>query len=167
VASKSAKQVATEYFAAVSDQDIDAMMALWEHGCYGYIDGMAEMRAPDGYQRWFGALFRAFPDFKFEVVDMVAYGERAAVRWVASGTFSGETKFEGMAPNGASVDVGGLDLLTIRDGLIRENRAYMNAMEMARQLGALPPAGSLPEKAMLGAFNARTAAVAAIRRRRG
>ena len=30
----------------------------------------------------------------------------------------------------------GCDLLTIRDGLVRENRAYMNATEMARQLGA-------------------------------
>ena len=54
-------------------------------------------------------------------------------------------------------------MLTIEDGLIVENRAYMNATEMARQLGAMPPAGSLPEKAMFGALNAKTAAVAAIR----
>ncbi len=164
---KSAKQVATEYFKAVADQDIDAMMACWEPGNYGYIHGVAQMRAPDGYQQWFGALFRAFPDFRFEVLDMVAYGDKAAVRWRARGTFNGQGKFEGLAPNEAGVEIEGLDLLTIRDGLIRENRAYMNQMEMARQLGALPPAGSLPEKAMFGALNLKTSAVTAIRSRRG
>jgi steroid delta-isomerase-like uncharacterized protein len=167
MAKKSAKQVATEYFAAVGARDVDAMMASWKPGGHGYIHGVADMRAPDGYQEWFGGLFRAFPDFKFEIVDMVAYDDKAAVRWRARGTFSGEGRFEGLAPNGATVDMEGLDLLTIRDGLIHENRAYMNAMEMARQLGALPPAGSLPEKAMFGALNAKTAAAAAVRRRRG
>lgn len=164
---KSAKQVATDYFQAVANRDIDAMMEHWEQGQYGYIYGMAELRTPDGYHEWFGALFRAFPDFRFEVTSIVAYGERAAVRWRATGTFDGEGKFEGLTPNGASIVLEGIDLLTVRDGLIRENRAYTNAMEMARQLGAIPPAGSLPEKAMFGAINLRTAAAAAIRNRRG
>ncbi len=164
---KSAKQIATDYFAAIGTRDVHAMMTFWKPGGYGYIHGVADLRAPDGYHEWFGGLFRAFPDFKFEVIDMVAYADKAAVRWRARGTFSGEGTFEGLTPNGATITLEGLDLLTIRDGLIEENRAYMNAMEMARQLGALPPAGSLPEKAMFGALNARTAAVAAIRKRRG
>jgi steroid delta-isomerase-like uncharacterized protein len=164
---KSAKQVATDYFKAVGDRDIDAMMEHWEPGNYGYIYGMAKLRAPDGYHEWFGALFRAFPDFKFEVTNIVAYGETAAVRWRATGTFDGEGRFEGLSPNGATIELEGIDMLTIRDGLIHENRAYTNAMEMARQLGALPPVGSLPEKAMFGALNLKTSAVTAIRNRRG
>ena len=39
-------------------------------------------------------------------------------------------------------------------------------MEMARQMGAMPPAGSVGEKAMFGAVNARTAAAGAIQRLR-
>ena len=35
-------------------------------------------------------------------------------------------------------------MLTIRDGRIQRNDAYMNGAELARQLGALPPAGSPP-----------------------
>jgi hypothetical protein len=69
-----------------------------------------------------------------------------------------------MTPNGASVEVEGLDLLTVSDGLIVGNRAYTNAMELARQLGALPPAGSAQEKAMLGAVNLRTAIASRLRR---
>jgi predicted ester cyclase len=164
---KSAKQIATEYFGAVGARDVDAMMTFWKPGGHGYIYGVADLRAPEGYHEWFGGLFRAFPDFRFEVLDIAAYGDKAAVRWRARGTFNGEGKFEGLMPNGAGVDLEGCDMLTIEDGLITENRAYMNSMEMARQLGALPPAGSVPEKAMFSALNAKTAAVAAIRKRRG
>jgi hypothetical protein len=67
-----------------------------------------------------------------------------------------------MRPTGARVDTEGLDLLTIRDGLIEENRAYTNAAELARQLGALPPVGSVRERVMVGSLNAATR----VRRRR-
>ena len=154
----SAKQVATSYFEAIGRQDLDAMMDHWEPGGIGHIHGVANLRAPEGYRQWFGAMFRAMPDFKMEIVDMVAYGDKAAVRWKASGTFNGSERFEGLEPTGERVDMEGCDLLTISDGLVCENRAYMNATEMARQLGAMPPAGSVGEKAMLGAVNLRTRA---------
>jgi predicted ester cyclase len=161
---KSARQVATAYFEAIANRDIEAMMGLWEPGGLGHLYGMASLRAPDGYRQWFGNLFRAFPDFLFEVTDIVAYGDKAAVRWRATGTFNGSVKFEGLLPTGSRIEIEGLDLLTIRDGLIRENRAYTNATEIARQLGAMPPAGSIGERLMLGAVNLRTAAIAAAKR---
>jgi steroid delta-isomerase-like uncharacterized protein len=161
----SAKQIAVAYFDAIGKRDVDAMMELWEPGGYGHLHGMASLRAPEGYRQYFGAMFRAFPDFKMEIIDMVAYGDKAAVRWRATGSFTGPGKFEGLEATGASIDMEGLDLLTIRDGLIRENRAYTNATEMARQLGAMPPAGSAGEKAMLGAVNLRTRARKALTKR--
>lgn len=160
----SAKQVATTYFDAIGRRDLDGMAACWEPGGLDRIYGLADLRVPDDLRRWFGNLFAAFPDFAMSVADMVAYGEKAAVRWTATGTFSGSVKFQGLAPTGASVQIEGLDLLTIREGLIRENHAYTDATELARQLGAMPPTGSVGERAMLGAVNARTAATAAVRR---
>ena len=82
----------------------------------------------------------------------------------ATGTFEGPARFEGLEANGARMEIEGLDLLTIRNGLIRENRAYTNATEIARQLGAMPPAGSIGEKAIVGAVNLRTRAQALLRR---
>jgi steroid delta-isomerase-like uncharacterized protein len=162
----SAKQVATAYFEAIRERDVDGMAACWKPGSSDHFYGMATLRVPEDLKRWFGSLFRAFPDFAMEVADMVAYGNKAAVRWHATGTFTGPGKFEGLNATGASVELEGLDLLTIEDGEIVENRAFTNAAEMARQMGAMPPAGSAGEKAMLGAVNARTAASAAIRRLR-
>lgn len=160
----SAKQVATAYFDAIAAQDLDAMVACWAPGSIDRLYGMADLRAPEGIRSWFGDVFTAFPDFAMRVEDMVAYGDKAAVRWSATGTFTGPGKFEGLAPTGAAIQLEGLDLLTISEGLIRGNQAFTNAAEMGRQLGAMPPVGSIGERALIGAVNARTAATGFVRR---
>lgn len=148
--------VARAYFEAVGRRDLDAMEAFYEEGGTGEIHGLVELTVPGTYRSWFADLFLAFPDFHFEILDVLATGEKAAVRWRARGSFTGPVKFEGLEANGASVDVQGCDVLTIRDGRIHHNDAYMNGADMARQLGALPPQGSLAEKAATGALNLKT-----------
>ncbi len=162
--SSEAGAVARSYFEAVGRRDLEAMMSHWEPGGTGEIHGLVELTAPHSYRAWFANLFAAFPDFRFEVLDVVAEGEQAAVRWRATGTFDGDAQFEGMDPTGAKVDLTGLDLLAISDGKIQRNDAYMNGAQMTRQLGALPPAGSLAERAMLTALNLRTRLARALRR---
>jgi steroid delta-isomerase-like uncharacterized protein len=161
-----AASVARVYFEAVARRDLDAMVAPWEPGAADVIHGVVEMRVPEDLRSWFGKLFAAFPDFTFEVLDVMASGEKAAVHWHATGTFDGSGRFEGLDPNGARVDLQGCDVLTVREGRIVRNDAYMNGAEMARQLGALPPAGSAPEKAMAAALNLKTRVAAAIRQHR-
>ena len=163
---RSAKQAAAAYFDAIGNRDLDGMEACWKPGGFGRIHGMVELRMPKTYRPWFGNLFQAFPDFEMTVIDMVAYGDKAAVRWGATGTFTGPAKFEGLAPTGRKIAMEGLDLLTVKDGLITENYAYTNAAELARQLGAMPAAGSVAERATLAAVNARTAAKQKLNQRR-
>lgn len=148
--------IARAYFEAVARQDLDAMAACWEPGSPDVIHGLAELTVPGDLRAWFGELFSAFPDFTFEILDVLETGEKAAVRWRATGTFDGSASFEGLLPNGSRVDVQGCDVLTVRDGKIVRNDAYMNGAEMARQLGALPPVGSPPERALTGLLNVRT-----------
>lgn len=164
---RSAKQVATAYFEAIAARDLDAMTEVWAPGAMDYLHGMADLKAPEGVREFFGEMFKTMPDFSMSVTDLVAYGDKAAVRWAATGTFNGEGKFQGIAPTGKRIEVEGLDLLTIRDGLIQENHAYTNGMEMARQMGLMPPLGSAPDRAMLGAMNAKTAAGKRLRKLAG
>jgi predicted ester cyclase len=160
--------VARTYFDAVSRRDLDAMVAVWEPGSLDVIHGIVEMRVPEDLRTWFGGLFAAFPDWRFEVLDVLASGEKAAVRWHATGTFDGSGRFEGLIPNGRKIDVEGCDVLTVRGSRVVRNDAYTNGAEMARQLGALPPAGSPPERALAGALNLKTRFQARIAgRRRG
>jgi predicted ester cyclase len=159
------ERVARAYFDAVARRDVEAMAACWEPGARDVIHGVADMRVPEDLRAWFGGLFASFPDFSFEVLDVVAAGDKAAVHWHASGTFDGATRFEGLEPNGARVDVQGCDVLTVRAGKVVHNDAYMNGAEMARQLGALPPQGSAPERALTALLNTRTRLAASLRSR--
>lgn len=152
---RSVAEIARSYFESIARHDLDAMVSHWKPGARGSIHGMVELTAPHNYREWFGALFAAFPDLEFEILDVVAEGDRAAVRWRAAGTFTGGD-FEGMVANGRRIEMEGCDVVTIREGLIADNRAYMNAAEMGRQLGAMPTRGSAQERVMVGALNLKT-----------
>ena len=161
---RGAGEVARSYFEAIGRHDLEAMVGHWKPGASGSIHGLADLTAPDSYRAWFGGLFTAFPDFEFEILDLVAEGEQAAVRWRATGTFTGPGTFEGLIANGRAVEMEGCDVVTVRDGMIVDNRAYMNAAEMARQLGAMPPRNSGRERAMLEGINLTTRLSRLVRR---
>lgn len=156
--------VARAYFKAINDRDLDAAADMWKPGGIDRLVGMHDLRVPGDFKQWFGALLAAFPDFEFEVLTVAATKENVAVRWRARATFNGTGRFEGMKPTGAKVELEGCDMLTVVDGKITENHAYMNGTDLARQLGMMPPMGSPAEKAMLGAFNAKTSAKEAVQR---
>ncbi len=163
---KTTEELAREYFAGAAERDVDQMLAKWAPVGVAYIYGMAELQVPAGYREYFENLFAAFPDFKFEVVDVVAGGNKAAVRWRATGTFTGEARFQGLAANGAPIETEGCDVITFNEeGLATENRAYVNGADIAQKLGALPPTGSTAERVMLGAMNLKTAALERLNRR--
>jgi len=159
-----AATIARAYFERVGARDLDGMMEYWQPGGVGDIHGVAVLTAPTTYREWFGDLFAAVPDLRFEVLDLVAEGDQAAVRWRVTGTFDGDRRFNGLIPNGAGIDLTGLDLLTIRNGLIHRNEAYMNGVEMGQQLGIMPPQGSAAERALTGAANLRTRLAQRLRR---
>jgi predicted ester cyclase len=163
---KGAKTVVREYFDALADQDLDRAASLWKLGAPDRIHGVAEMIAPDGIKAYFSEIFAAFPDWRFEVVDLVGAGDLAAARWRINATFTGPGRFQGIAPNGKTITLEGCDMFRVEDELIVENNAYTNSMQIAQQLGLLPPQGSAAERAMTGAFNAKTAAAGAIRKLR-
>jgi steroid delta-isomerase-like uncharacterized protein len=158
-----AAKVARTYFGAIAARDADAIAAFYAPGAVDRLVGMTELSAPDDVREWFEGLFAAVPDFSIEVLEVVAEGEHAAVRWLSQGTFDGTGSFEGVAPTGATLEVEGFDLLTVRDGQVVSNQAYLNGLDLARQMGVLPPAGSLVDRAMLAGTNARTAALGRIR----
>ena len=154
---ETAREVVTEYFDALAEQDLDRAVATWKPGCIDHLSGFDDLVAPDGIREYFGMLFAAVPDWRFVVLSMIAEGDQVAVHWHARGTFSGTGKFQGFAPNGKPVDLSGADVLRVEDGKIVSNHAYTNGMVFAQQIGVLPPRGSAAERAMASAFNAKTA----------
>lgn len=162
---ETAREVVSEYFDALRDQDLHRATATWKPGSPDRLYGFGELIAPEGIRDYFATIFAAVPDWRFEVLDMVAEGDQVAVRWRAAGTFSGKGKFQGLAPNGRPIELEGADVLTVEDGKIVSNHAYTNGIVFAQQVGALPAPGSAQERAMAAAFNAKTALAERFRRR--
>jgi hydroxyacylglutathione hydrolase len=149
-------KVARAYFDAVAARDVDAMAACWaEGGIDRIVPVNRDLRAPDEVRSFFTQTFTAMPDMHFEVLDLVAARNQAAVRWRATGTFCGGP-FEGIEPTGSRIELEGIDLVTVEDGKIQHNDAYYDSAQFARSVGLLPPADSPMERRMAGAFNART-----------
>lgn len=85
----------------------------------------------------------AFPDLHFEIVDLVAEGDKVVTRWVLTGTHQGE--FLGIAPTGRRIRVEGMSLDRIENGQIKEGFDGWDALGLRQQLGAMPaeaPSGS-------------------------
>lgn len=148
--------VVTRYFDAVAARDLDAMAACWAPEGQEHLAGQADVVGPEGVRGYFGELFGAFGDFTLTVEQLIVEGDRAAAHWRAAATFTGPGTFNGIEPNGAKVELEGIDLLRVEDDLIVRNDAVTDGATLARQLGMLPPQGSPVEQRMTRAFNTKT-----------
>ncbi len=151
--------VARRYFKAIAARDVDAAVALWADGGREYVRGQVDVSAPEGVREFIGSLIEAMPDMRMEVLDTTTEGERCAVQWTITGTFAGPGGMSGVRPTGDPVKLEGVDVLTVRDGLVRANEAFPDGLGFARQIGLMPPQNSTAEHGLMGAFNAKTKVV--------
>lgn len=108
-----------------------------------YIEADAKGNDPDfgtgreafrqQWRRWRAA----FPDLRFDVVDVVAEDDKVVTRWILTGTHLG-TIF-GIPPTGRTIRVEGMSLDRIRDGQIVEGFDGWDALGLRQQLGVIPP----------------------------
>ena len=84
------------------------------------------------------------PDVRITVDDVIAAGDKVALRWHSEGTHRGE--LAGLAPTGARGSVTGISIDRWQDGKVVESWTEWDNLGLARQLGAAPPEGSMGEK---------------------
>jgi hydroxyacylglutathione hydrolase len=151
-----AETVARRYFEAINAHDLDGAVALWAAGGRENVRGQVDVTAPEGVRAFVGDMLGALPDLRWEIVNTTTEGDRCAVQWRMTGTFAGPGTFSGLAPTGHPLTLEGVDVLTVRDGLIQVNDAFTDTMTVPRQIGMMPPLGSTAEQRLLGAFNVKT-----------
>jgi steroid delta-isomerase-like uncharacterized protein len=149
-------QAARRYFEAVAARDLGGMLGCWAPDGVDRFVGDVELVGPGGVRSYFEELWAAFPDFSFEIVDFTTEDDRCVCRWRTRGTFAGPGSYQGFEPTGARIDIEGTDIATVRDGLIQRNEAYVNQMDVARQLGLLPGRETAQERGMAALVNRRT-----------
>jgi steroid delta-isomerase-like uncharacterized protein len=143
------------YFEAVANRDVSAMIGHWSEDGVDELVSIRPLRGRDEIAAFFRELFAAVPDIETTVTRVVAGERQAAVEWRMTGHFSGGP-FQGVDATGRHVELRGLDLFEVEDGLIVSNTAYSDGMSFARQIGLMPALDSSAEQAMKSAFNAAT-----------
>jgi predicted ester cyclase len=78
----------------------------------------------------------AFPDLVLEVGDIVAEGDRVALRYTLRGTYDGDLM--GLPPTGRRVSSDGIVIGRFEDGRVVERSGVQDMLTMLQQVGALP-----------------------------
>ncbi len=104
---------------AFNSRDVDAVMAAMTDDCitelpYPPPDGLRHEGAAAVRAAW-EAFLKSSPSATFEIEEMVAWDDRAVVRWLDRWTYA----------NGEAGHVRGVDVTRVRDGKIAESLGYV------------------------------------------
>ncbi len=151
-----AEAVTRRYFETIGAHDVQGAAAMWAQDGRENVRGQGLFVGPEGLREFIGSLIEAIPDLTVEILATTTEGERCALHWRFTGTFAGPGSLSGVAPTGHLLELEGVDVLTVRDGLIQSNDVFIDTMSVPRQIGMMPPLHSAAEQRMMGAFNVKT-----------
>lgn len=133
------KEVARRFFIEVWGGGSEAVaQELLADSYVGHMTGSPVALDRDGWLEFFRAFRVAFPDATFTIEDMIAEGDRVALRLTMRGTHRGA--FNGIPPTGRTVQVTGVSIERVVEGRIVEGWVINDALGMLQQLGVIPPA---------------------------
>lgn len=104
-----------------------------------FVDHEAEGAAPggpEGEKESLAAIRESFPDWRWEVEEMLAAEDKVITRYVVRGTHRGE--YMGAAPTNKEVRIEGINIVRIEGGKIVESWGNSDQLGWLRQLGVVP-----------------------------
>jgi len=124
-----------EVFVAGRMEAVEGLVApdFVPHSWPGTGPGPAELN------RAMSRVFAGLSDVSMTIEDMIAEGDRVAVRLTAHAVHTGE--FMGMPASGKSYTIPEIHIFRVADGKIAEHWGQADLLGMMRQLGGLPGQG--------------------------
>ena len=131
------KRIVSQFFELLGRYDTERMEQLLVSSTqYSFHpSGMADMDW-NGHKQLLATITRAFPDLHHNIKDIVAEGDKVAVRLTVTGTHKGE--FQGIPPSEKKLSLDEMAFLTIIDGRITEGWITSDTMSFMAQIGAKP-----------------------------
>jgi steroid delta-isomerase-like uncharacterized protein len=112
---------------------IDAIISK-EYVLHG-PDGQ-EIKGPEGFKQLAAISLAGFSDGSFTIDDMMAEGDKVAVRYTRTGTHDGE--YHGIPPTGKKINVPVAFFYRLADGKIVEAVGYSDSLTLLQQIGVSP-----------------------------
>ena len=98
----------------------------------------APLYGAEGYLSVVSLMRKSFPDIQWKIVDMVADGNTVAVQWTCSGTFSGDSPFAGLRPNGRAFSTTVMNFYHFdEEGMIVDDVAATGIAGILQGIGAI------------------------------
>jgi steroid delta-isomerase-like uncharacterized protein len=135
------KAIARRGYEAINQNNPEALDEVAAPDLTDHDPAPGQAPGLEGVKQWFSSMHTAFPDFRMNVEDMIAEGDKVVARVRLSGTHQGE--FMGIDATGNRVTIKGIDILRINaDGKIMERWGNFDDLGMMQQLGVMePPSG--------------------------
>jgi hypothetical protein len=100
---------------------------------------MGEFKGPEGFKQMVAMICKACPDTHYTIDDMVAEGDKVAVLYTFTGTFTGE--FQGIPPTGKRAEMKQAFIYHFKDGKEVKALVLHDPNELFRELGIPIPPG--------------------------
>ena len=88
----------------------------------------------EGFRQFFEATFKAMPDFRYSVHQIIAEGDRVVVYSTSSGTQKGG-EWRGVSPTGNRLSFDVFDMFRLQDGRLAEHWDVADTYTLFNQLG--------------------------------
>ena len=88
---------------------------------------------PEGVERFVSQFLLSFPDLQHTVEEMIADGDRVAVRFSAQGTHTGTWMY--FAPTGKPIQYTGVTWARIAENMIVEHYTWWDKASLIEQIG--------------------------------
>jgi steroid delta-isomerase-like uncharacterized protein len=95
-----------------------------------------ELHGLEGFRQYAATVRAACPDGRFTIDDLIAEGDKVAIRWTLKGTHQGE--FLGIPPTWRDLALIGISIHRIQEGKIIEGWDGYDALSLMHQLGVIP-----------------------------
>ncbi len=95
-----------------------------------------EPGGPEDEKELLSSVAEAFPDWRWNVQEMMAVDDKVITRYVARGTHRGE--FMGAAPTGKEVSFTGINIVRLEGGKVVESWGNSDQLGWMRQIGVVP-----------------------------
>jgi predicted ester cyclase len=128
--------IVRNWFRTINDRDTHAEQQARSPHFVAHIPGSPGPLDGAGWEMFISILVGGFPDMHLAVEDVIADGDRVAVRWTFHGTHTGA--FLGIEPTGRRVTMSAIEINRVEDGKIAEHWVQLDQLGILQQLGALP-----------------------------
>ena len=120
----------------INRQNLDAIDKMASEDFIEHMPFPGQGPGREGLKFAIGSMHTGFPDMNWTTLEQIAEGEKVVSRFVWRGTHNGE--FMGIPPTNKKVEVWGIVIDVVKDGLFSESRIIMDTVGLLQQLGVMP-----------------------------